>query len=240
MADRLKLYTPTEPFIITQGFAQNDACSEISSKPLSERKILGKVHGVCPIGYQEFYPLLGIKGHTGIDLSAKHGQPIYASCEGFVEELSTEPERGLGVGIISVKEYFWKTANYHCKHRYWHLLDIFVKKGQYVLIGDLIGHADNTGYSAGTHLHFEIKPVLKNAQDNWYNVLQTNGFAGGVDPIDYMDLMSAPTFAKLEEERISPPIEFPHDIPPTQKDQINIIRKGLTIISRWIKEFLIK
>jgi len=48
----------------------------------------------------------------------------------------------------------------------------------------LLGYCDSTGFSAGDHLHFELKAVLKNTE-RFYNVFQTNGYYGGVNPDPY-------------------------------------------------------
>lgn len=187
-ASRLELYRPVKPYYVTQQFAQNEACVDGSSPlPPAKRKVVGKKNGVCPAGWVELYPLLGLKkGHTGLDMRAGHGEPVYASHDGVVEEVQTEIERGLGVGIVSLKEWaFDGIGDYQVKTRYWHLKSISVQRGQKVLAGDLLGLADNTGVSAGDHLHYELKPVVYDGS-TLTNVLQDNGFFGAVDPSLYM------------------------------------------------------
>lgn len=187
MASRLRLYYPVKPFLITQKFAQSEACVDGSSTlPPARRKVVGKTNGVCPVGWVELYPLLGmVKGHTGLDIRAWHGQPVYASHDGVVEEISTEVERGLGVGIVSSERWnFDEIGDHFAKTRYWHFKSIAVVKGQKVYAGDLLGLADNTGVSAGDHLHYELKPV-EYSGEMLYNVEQNNGFFGAVDPTPY-------------------------------------------------------
>jgi murein DD-endopeptidase MepM/ murein hydrolase activator NlpD len=43
---------------------------------------------------------------------------------------------------------------------YGHLNDFTVKNGQHVSPGDLLGHAGNTGFSTGNHLHFGLKDQI--------------------------------------------------------------------------------
>ena len=157
---------------------------------------MSKVNGVCPSGYEELYPLLGMKGHTGIDLGATRGQPIYASQDGFVYEIATEPERGMGVDVIT-NERFDMGGTHYAKYRNWHMLSLNVLKGQKVRVGDLLGYADNTGFSSGDHDHFELKPVEKDSNGNWYNVFQDNGYFGSIDPEPFWNGLYAVDQASL-------------------------------------------
>ena len=61
------------------------------------------------------------------------------------------------------------------------------KVGDRVKVGDLIGWADNTGVSTGDHLHYEVKPV----DELGNNVLRGNGFFGAIDPLPYLQNISA-------------------------------------------------
>ncbi len=188
---KLNLKYPVYPYRVNQNFGLSYACTEDNDKPLSQRKVVGKSgpdydHLTCPVGYVELYPLMGIKGHTGQDLYATHGTPCYYSGpEGSVVEIQTEEARGLGVGIITKDKFDFEGGEYHAKTRYWHFMSFEVKLGDIVKTGDLIGYCDNTGFSAGSHLHLELKPVLYNSQGVYYNVFQDNGYYGSVDPVPY-------------------------------------------------------
>lgn len=151
--------------------------------------------------------LYGNMGHNGLDATAKHGTPVYASHDGFAY-YQVDNAGGHGVVIITDKEYesvtgessYWKTI-------YWHLVDplkepkyrspVMDKIGLKVKTGDLIGYADNTGHSTGSHLHFGLKPVAK-GEDNgtWYNVNQNNGYYGAVDALPYMVVVEFPRYMK--------------------------------------------
>lgn len=77
----------------------------------------------------------------------------------------------------------------YAKSIYWHLQkgSIVVTASQKVKAGDLIALADNTGMSTGSHLHFGLKPVKKGEADwQWYNIEQTNGVNGAIDPLPYL------------------------------------------------------
>lgn len=184
---KLQLFYPVKPYVKTQSFGQNNACSQISTLPITKRKIVGKRDGVCPVGYEELYPLLGMKGHTGMDMFGGNDWPCYASTDGLVEEVQTEPERGLGVGIVTHEKYEFEGGEYQAKTRYWHLKGINVSKGQSVKVGHLIGWCDSTGLSSGDHLHYELKPVRKAQNGLYENVLQSNGYFGSIDPELYFN-----------------------------------------------------
>lgn len=145
--------------------------------------------------------LYGTTGHNGLDFIAKHGTPIYASHDGLAS-YQVDGGGGHGVVIITDKEYDYEGGQCYFKTIYWHMVD-FLKEPQYkspiadktgfvqVKCGDLIGYADNTGHSTGSHLHFGLKPVLKGeAWGTWYNALQNNGYFGAIDPEPFLPKVS--------------------------------------------------
>ena len=186
---KLTLRYPVTPYIVGQQFGQSLACTEDNNLPLSKRKVIGKIGQTCPAGYVELYPLMGMKGHTGMDLWAGHGTACYyIGPEGIVEEIETETARGLGVGIITKDKYEFEGGEYNAKTRFWHFMSFEVKLGDTVKTGDLIGYCDNTGFSSGDHLHLELKPVEYSPKGNYpkyTNIFQGNGYYGSVDPEPY-------------------------------------------------------
>lgn len=90
----------------------------------------------------------GREFHTGIDIGAKYGSPIYASWPGKVY---ASYDRSTGCGKrVTIKHHDGK------KTRYCHMSKRTVRKGQLVKRGQIIGHVGSTGASTGPHLHFEI------------------------------------------------------------------------------------
>lgn len=135
------------------------------------------------------YTSLGLAGHNGIDFMADHGQPVYAAHDGTCYP-EIDVNGGNGVVIRTDETYDYNGQKVHFKSIYWHLMqaDAVVKTGQKVKAGDLIGYADSTGLSTGDHLHFAIKPQAWNETDwTWYNVEQTNGYFGAIDPQQYFN-----------------------------------------------------
>jgi len=178
---------PVTPFHINQNFGDNKACIPVSGKG----KLITCDGHNPPKGYRSVYSFMN--GHNGLDLRAGHGQPVYCPQDGIVEELVTDETRGYGISIITSRKFYCietKKQEYF-KMRFWHNMFHFKKLGDKVFMGDLIALADNTGYSSGNHLHFEIKPIThKVTKDskikNVVNILQGNGYLGAVDPLPYM------------------------------------------------------
>lgn len=191
------LYYPIQPFHINQAF------------------------GLNPQTYSQF----GLKGHNGLDLRAFHGQPVYAAHDG-IAFFESDNSGGEGVVIVSDEKIPYDAAricfstdqtmrkvNY--KTIYWHLCDEIkdpkfkspvllyqrANKGQGMPVkaGDIIGYADNTGFSTGDHLHFGLKPVVSGPNTpsdgtddaNYQNVSQLNGFLGAIDPAPYFTTIPA-------------------------------------------------
>lgn len=87
-------------------------------------------------------------GHIGLDIAASMWDPIVAVADGVV----VFAEWGGGYGNLVIVEHgdSWHTY-------YAHLTEIVVEMGMAVRQGELLGGAGTTGYSTGTHLHFEIR-----------------------------------------------------------------------------------
>lgn len=119
----------------------------------------GVTRGRLSSGYgYRTHPISGVKTfHNGIDIAASTGTGVYAYASGTVIAVSQDNTLGKyiaidhGNGLVT---------------RYLHLSKFNVNKGDKVGTGDRIGSVGNTGYSTGSHLHFE---VLKNGsyQNPW-------------------------------------------------------------------------
>ncbi len=180
---KLELFYPVRPFRVSQGFAENKACSN----PDKTGVVSELPDGTCPVGKVKLYPLLGMmKGHTGVDLVADDGVVIRSLHDGIVKETQLEPERGLGVGIITEERVdLDEHGTHYAKTRQWHGKVVLVQLGQKVKCGDIIMLADNTGLSAGSHDHLELKPVEYDDSGNHYNVFHDNGWYGAIDPMPF-------------------------------------------------------
>jgi murein DD-endopeptidase MepM/ murein hydrolase activator NlpD len=90
------------------------------------------------------------KLHTGVDLAARSGTPIYAAGDGVVEFHGWQSGYGNKIEIKHVNGF--ETAYAHMS-RY----EPGIQVGTRVRQGQLIGYVGQTGYATGPHLHFEMK-----------------------------------------------------------------------------------
>lgn len=98
---------------------------------------------------KRFHPIDNkVKSHLGLDIAAKKGTPIHAAAKGIVVSVVSS-KYGYGNQVIIKHKYGFKT-------RYAHLHSAYVKKGQVVEKGKIIGFVGNSGKSTGYHLHYEI------------------------------------------------------------------------------------
>ena len=99
------------------------------------------------------HPISGTRRfHSGIDLAAAMGTPVVAVESGQVE---TANWLG-GYGLTAILKH-----NSHQQTLYGHMSEIFVRPGQVVEKGTVIGRVGSTGNSTGPHLHFEARQLTE-------------------------------------------------------------------------------
>lgn len=95
-----------------------------------------------------YHPILKtLRPHTGIDIAAPKGTPVYATADGVVSYENAGS--GYGITVIINHGYSYQTV-------YGHLSKKVVKSGQKIKRGQIIGYVGNTGLSLGSHLHYEV------------------------------------------------------------------------------------
>ncbi len=102
------------------------------------------------------HPLTGNRRfHSGIDLAAASGTPVLATYSGQVEIADWVGGYGLTVVL---------NHNSAQQSLYGHMSELFVRPGQWVERGSVIGRVGSTGNSTGPHLHFETRQLTP---DGW-------------------------------------------------------------------------
>lgn len=95
------------------------------------------------------HPVLGgRRAHSGVDLAATTGTPIFATADGIVSKAGRFSSYGLYVSI----EHGAKLQT-----RFAHMSRVAVSNGERVKKGDIIGYVGSTGRSTGPHLHYEVR-----------------------------------------------------------------------------------
>ena len=114
----------------------------------------------CPFG-PRYHPITGVySNHSGMDIGAGYGSPIYACASGTV----TTATYGTAYG-------YYVTINHGngFSTLYGHMTRYTVSAGDYVTKGEIIGYVGSTGWSTGPHLHLTM----------YYN-------GSLVNPLDYL------------------------------------------------------
>jgi len=113
--------------------------------------------------------------HTGVDITAPRGTPVYATADGIVSQQHAAV--GYGTYVVIDHGFSYKTL-------YGHLSRKIVKPGQKVKRGELIGYVGNTGLSIGPHLHYEV----------WKNGIPVNPvqfFTSDITPEEYNKILES-------------------------------------------------
>ena len=129
-----------------------------------------KLRAFYSFGERQSHPIYGTRAmHKGVDLSADYGAPVFATGDGVVEKVDHgQAHFGYGQQIIINHRFGYKT-------RYAHLQRMFVKTGQKVQRGQLIGEVGSTGGSTGPHLHYEVLYLNNNVNPvNYFNLNMTH------------------------------------------------------------------
>ncbi len=148
--------------IMGQLYVQSKSFDEVFEMAKNKEMMLASIPAIQPVNNKDlrrigsyfgtrmdpFYKVK--KFHEGMDFSAPIGTEVYATGNGTVIMAGRDGNGGYGNEIILDHGYNYKTV-------YAHLSRIFVKPGQKIRRGQIIGYVGNTGKSTSPHLHYEVR-----------------------------------------------------------------------------------
>lgn len=181
----MKIFRPVRDAQMTQRFGERKACITSGGAVIYKRSL------TCPIGSQDFYESLGMKGHNGTDFATYVGEKLYFPVVAHTTWRSVDASDwsgGLGIDVISNApisslliapegEYAHKVyleGKLHVKFRFWHLNRVWADPD--VFIGEEIGQCGNTGASSAPHLHMSMKFCTQDGT----TLDDNNGYDGAV------------------------------------------------------------
>ncbi len=132
----------------TLHFSRNTVAGSMDAVAMPSRLPISGSTLTSSFGMRQ-HPLLGgLRAHSGIDLAASIGTPIYATANGMVGKAQWQG----GYGLFVEMEHGGGLQT-----RFGHMSRLNVAAGQQVRKGDLIGYVGSTGLSTGPHVHYEIR-----------------------------------------------------------------------------------
>lgn len=136
-----------------------------------------------------FHPILKYRRlHSGIDLTARQGTPIYATGDGVVRVAGRNPQGYGGYGVVAVVDH-----GFGFMTLYAHMASVKVRVGQHVKRGEQLGTVGSTGMSSGSHLHYEVIQNGKKVDPVYY-------FYNDLSPEEYEEVLE---LARQENQSMS-------------------------------------
>jgi len=166
-------------------YAQSNSYDELTGLIKTKDLRMKSIPAIVPISVKDFkqyssgfgmrvHPIWGDwRPHTGIDITADAGSPIYATGNGVVESASWEG--GYGNAVVIDHGFGFKTRYGHCR-------ELLVTPGQKVVRGQEIATVGMTGDASGNHVHYEV--LVKGIPDN-----PAKYFFLGLSPKDYSEVL---------------------------------------------------
>ena len=87
--------------------------------------------------------------HTGVDLRSRKGAPVVAAADGLVRSSGWEGQYGKSVVLSHGRN--------ELSTHYAHMSQLYVRPGQIVRRGEVVGQVGSTGKTTSSHLHYEVR-----------------------------------------------------------------------------------
>ncbi|MBQ5686877.1 MAG: M23 family metallopeptidase [Ruminococcus sp.] len=134
--------------------------------------------------------------HTGLDLVGVDSKEIHSTVPGTVIragwENPNDHSKGFGLRVVIQKD---GTNEFYY---YGHMSEIRVKVGDKVKVTDVIGIEGSTGYSTGSHCHYECR--LDDTKSKHQNISEISGIPNAIGTYD--DGYRQPTVVKTLHAKI--------------------------------------
>lgn len=168
-------------------YAQSISMDQIYDQAKQKEEYMRCVPAIYPVnknsshmssgfGYR-FHPIYkSLRMHTGTDIAAPQGTPVYATGNGRVTVAANSPIGYSGYGIVCKLDH-----GFGYESLYAHLSKLAVRPGQKVKRGDIVGYVGTTGASKGTHLHYEVLVNGKHTNPVYY-------FFIDISPEEYLEI----------------------------------------------------
>jgi murein DD-endopeptidase MepM/ murein hydrolase activator NlpD len=121
--------------------------AQVSNSRCFGQPLKGRLNVTSPFGYRKHPVYNKYHHHSGVDLGASYGAPVYAVYDGVVTKASLYYGYGKCVEVAHASGY---------RSRYGHLSKYAVYLGTKVRKGQIIGYVGRTGTTTGNHLHLEL------------------------------------------------------------------------------------
>lgn len=174
--------------------------------------------------------------HKGIDMAwnSKYGGPnhnILAPADGTVTKVlknynkTDKTSKTYGNYVIIDHGNNIETVVAHLKYN-----TIRVKKGDKVHKGDILGVMGNTGYSKGTHCHYEVKINNEKVDPLKYTYLENTNILNDATSKEYKILKDEVKDDKKEETKEELKVKFEYTCPKTGIYKIKLIENEKILI----------
>ncbi len=180
-------------------YVESKSLDEVYEMARTKNERLASMPAIMPVAKNQckvvsgfgmrFHPILRYRRlHSGIDLTARPGTPIYATGDGVVRVAGRNPQGMAGYGVVTLIDH-----GFGIQTLYAHMQNTKVRVGQKVKRGEQIGTVGSSGMSSGSHLHYEVIINGKKVDPVYY-------FGGDLTPQEYEDVLE---LARQENQSMS-------------------------------------